>query len=452
MNTEFKTKKEPIDAIISPIQQFIKNEVSGSIVLFACTAIAIILANSPWKSEYVDFWHITLPFSLGHGAPTLDLHHLVNDGLMGIFFFVIGLEIKREVIGGELSDIRKAILPFAAGLGGMLVPAGIYFIINNGHEGANGWGIPMATDIAFALGLLAFLGNKVPLSLKIFLTALAIADDLGAVLVIAIFYTENIHWNVLAMGSVFLGILILFNKLGVRNTFMYGLVGIGGLWVAFLMSGVHATLAGVIAAMAIPARTKMDRENFSAKMTYLLNKFNQSKDNENKLITYEQLYLLESMRTMVKNSETPLQRLEHGMHKLVLFFIMPVFALANAGIELSGDLQSHVSSNVSLGIIGGLVLGKWLGIVGMTALAVKRGWSTLPEHCTMWHIYGVALLAGVGFTMSLFITKLAFHQEELVLQAKLGVIIASILAGFIGMMILRIAIKKNPYNSTSHSL
>jgi NhaA family Na+:H+ antiporter len=439
-------KKDPIDSLMSPIVKFIKLETSGSLVLFVCAAVAMILANSPLSDSYFHFWHTPITVGFGEAILSQDLHHWVNDGLMGIFFFVIGLEIKREIIGGELSSFKKAVLPLAAGFGGMVFPALIYLVFNLGHEGVDGWGIPMATDIAFALGILSILGNRVPLSLKIFLTALAIADDLGAVLVIAFFYTSEIHFNILLLGAGIFGIMILMNRLGVRNTFVYGLFGIGGLWLAFLLSGVHATLAGVLAALAIPARTKINETLFVIKIDNLLAKFKTTKNNGTSLITTEQLYLLDNMKKSVLECETPLQKLEHRMHKLVIFFVMPVFALANAGLVLNKELFLNFSSPVTLGIMFGLIVGKFLGIVLLCKLMVKLKWAELPSNCGWNHIYGTALLAGVGFTMSLFITKLAFASETFELQAKLGVIAASIIAGVTGFLILRFSTQKNQEN------
>jgi len=435
-----KSKRgERIELLLSPVNAFIKSESSSGIILFICAAAAMVLANSPLSTEYFHFWEYELSISFGSNSLSQDLHHWVNDGLMGIFFFVIGLELKREIIGGELSTPRKAVLPFAAGLGGMLVPALFYFIFNKGGEGVHGWGIPMATDIAFALGIMALLGKRIPLSLKVFLTALAIADDLGAVMVIAFFYTSNIEFYNLLIGGGFFGALVLMNYLGVRNTFAYGLIGIGGVWLAFMLSGVHATIAGVLAALAIPARTRIDENLFSRKMDMLLEKFKLSKPNKNRLITSDQLHVLETMRKTVKASETPLQRLEHKMHALVAFFIMPVFALANAGIELKAEILGYFTSPVTLGIMVGLVIGKFVGIVFFSKLMVKLKWASLPEYCNWYHVYGVALLAGVGFTMSLFITKLAFANEEIIYQAKLGVMSASVIAGVLGFFVLRYA-------------
>lgn len=436
-------KKEPIDNILGPIYSFIKLEASGSIVLFICAAAAMILANSPLSELYFAFWHYDISLTFGPYELKQDLHHWINDGLMGIFFFVIGLEIKREVMGGELSSFKKAILPFAAGIGGMLFPALLFVAFNLGGEGKAGWGIPMATDIAFALGILAILGRSIPFSLKIFLTALAIADDLGAVLVIAFFYTSEIHFTVLLIGAGILGVMILLNKLGVRNTVAYGILGIGGLWLAFMLSGVHATLAGVLAAFAIPARTKIKKPLFQEKMGILLNKFTESKETSDSLISGEQLHVLEKMRNTVRASETPLQRLEHGMHGLVIYVVMPIFALANAGVIINAQLLSYFNAPITLGIIAGLTLGKFIGIVLMTRIMVKLKWAELPQNCSWLHIYGVALLAGVGFTMSLFITKLAFEDPIMIAQAKLGVITASLLAGFVGYGILKMAIRKS---------
>lgn len=435
---EAKENKAIIHKILSPIHYFIKEQSSGGIVLFVCAVTAMVLANLSLTAEaYAHFWHQEL--SIGFAGYTLShtLHHWVNDGLMAVFFFVIGLELKREIIGGELSSPKKAVLPIVAGLGGMIVPALIYVALNAGKPGANGWGIPMATDIAFALGIMALLGKRVPLTLKIFLTALAIADDIGAVLVIAFFYTSHIDFFSIALGASFLAVLMGMNYIGVRSTLVYGLIGIGGVWLSFLLSGVHATIAGVLAALAIPARTRFNEAAFIDKMKDKLQRFMALKPNENKLITTDQLQVLGSMQKLVTASETPLQRLEYSMHKWVLFFVMPVFALANAGIPFGGGEVSFVESSVSMGVFLGLLVGKVVGIFGAVMLLHRFANVHMPEQCTPLHILGVSFLAGVGFTMSLFVTELAFSSAELAYQAKLGILFASLLAGIAGFLILK---------------
>jgi Na+:H+ antiporter, NhaA family len=423
--------------LITPIQKFISNSTTSGIILFVSALIALIAANSPWAEEYHHLWEHKLSIGYDEFIISKDLHHWINDGLMAVFFFVIGLELKREIIAGELSNPKDAVLPLAAGLGGMVVPALFYLWLNPAGESSNGWGIPMATDIAFALGILYMLGDRVPLSLKIFLTALAIADDLGAVLVIAFFYTSNIDFFSLAVGAVFMAVLIIANLIGVRNTTFYGLIGIGGLWLAFLMSGVHATIAAVLAAFTIPAYVKFDEDTFSQSARKLMSAFDKAERTDDKLVSKEQLYVLEKFKFLSKEAMTPLQRLEHALHPFVAFVVMPVFALANAGVTFSGNFSDNVFSPVALGIIVGLIAGKTLGIIGMSKLMVKLKWANLPAGVRWPHIYGASLLAAVGFTMSLFITELAFTDPNYVLQAKIGILVASFIAGLAGYLVLR---------------
>lgn len=336
---ENKAKVEPIDRwVIEPIKDFINNSSTSGIILFSSAAIALLLANSPWSEEYHHFWHNSFSIGFGEHVLTKSLHHWINDGLMAIFFFVVGLELKREIIGGELSNPKNAILPIVAAVGGMLFPAIIYIFFNATGASIDGWGIPMATDIAFALGVLYLLGDRVPIQVKIFLTVLAIADDIGAVLIIAFFYTSNIDTESLIVGGVFLTVLIVANKVGVRNTLFYGIVGILGLWLAFLMSGVHATIAAVLAAFTIPANPKITEKGFYLKLDYLLNEFKLSKPNKFTTVTKEQLYILEEIGDYSKKALTPLQRLEHKMHPIVAFLIMPIFALCNAGVTIDSSV------------------------------------------------------------------------------------------------------------------
>jgi NhaA family Na+:H+ antiporter len=340
-------------------------------------------------------------------------------------------------MAGELSKPKDAVLPILAALGGMAVPALLYLLWNSTGETSNGWGIPMATDIAFALGILYLLGDRVPVSLKVFLTALAITDDLGAVMVIAFFYTSDISTISLLMGSVFLIVLVLANISGVRNTIFYGIVGIGGLWLAFLLSGIHATIAGVIAALTIPANVKIGDKNFVKKMNDLTNEFENSTPNNVTLVTPEQLYILDRIKQYSKAAMTPLQRLEHVMHPLVGFVVMPIFALANAGITFSDNFFDNLSSNISMGVIFGLALGKFIGIVGFSKILIRLKLATLPEGVNWRQMYGAAMLAGIGFTMSLFITDLAFVDSAYILQAKIGIFVASLLCGIGGYLTLR---------------
>lgn len=431
-------RKTKIDAwVIEPIGRFISNSTTSGIVLFASAVIALVMANSPWGEAYHHIWEHK--FSIGYDEHVISktLHHWINDGLMAVFFFVIGLELKREIMAGELSRPRDALLPLLAGLGGMAAPALIYLAFNSTGPAQDGWGIPMATDIAFALGILYMLGDRVPKSLKIFLTALAIADDLGAVLVIALFYTSDVSMVSLGVGAAFMVVLIAANLTGVRSPVFYGIVGIAGLWLAFLMSGIHATVAGVLAALTIPADVKVQDRTFVQEIRRLTREFEEAKPNNVTLVTKEQLHILGEIRFYSKAALPPLQRLEHAMHPLVAFVVMPVFALANAGVVFSGSFAENVGSYVTLGIIAGLVIGKFVGIAGITRIVVFLKLAKLPEGVTWRHLYGAALLASVGFTMSLFITELAFTDAGLILQAKFGILIASLIGGVAGYLLLR---------------
>ena len=429
---------DPIDKyLLIPMKRLNSSSTTSGILLFGSAVIALILANSPLKDAYHHFWEHTFTIGFSDFMVTKSLHHWINDGLMSVFFFVVGLELKREIMAGDLSKPKDAILPIFAALGGMVVPALLYLLWNSTGEASNGWGIPMATDIAFALGILYLLGDRVPTSLKVFLTALAIVDDLGAVMIIAFFYTSDISSTSLLIGGGFLAVLLLANILGVRSTVFYGIIGIGGLWMAFLFSGIHATIAGVIAALTIPANVKIGDKNFVKKMNDLTNEFEKSTPNSVTLVTPDQLHILGKIRRYSKAAMTPLQRLEHGMQPLVAYVVMPIFALANAGITFSGSFFDNLSSNISLGVIFGLVFGKFIGIVGFTKILIKLKLATLPEGVNWRKIYGTAMLAGIGFTMSLFITDLAFVDSAYILQAKIGIFAASLLCGIGGYLALR---------------
>lgn len=428
--------------IVNPLQKFINNSTTSGIVLFSSALIAIIISNSPWSTQFHDLWEIEFSIGFDGHFITKNLHHWINDGLMAVFFFVVGLELKREIVGGELKNPRNAILPITAAIGGMIFPAIIYLAFNPTGETSDGWGIPMATDIAFALGVLYLLGNKVPLSLKIFLTALAIVDDIGAVLVIAFFYTSDISFISLATGAIFLLILIVSNLIGVRNTVYYAIIGIGGLWLAFLMSGVHATIAAVLAAMTIPADVKVSEKIYVEKMNNLINKFKNEKPNKSTTVTNHQLHIIEDIRMYSKEALTPLQRLEHIMHPFVAFLIMPIFAFSNAGVSLSGDVLSQISSTVFFGVFFGLIIGKLIGVFGVVFILLKLKWVNLPEGMNKLHLLGVGFLASIGFTMSLFIGGLAFVDKTHIAEAKMGVLFASILASIAGYYIIKLANKK----------
>jgi NhaA family Na+:H+ antiporter len=425
----------PIDKITAPVNKFIHQEHTSGIVLFISVLVAIIWVNSPLQHFYHDLWDIKL--SLGFGGYILDhsLHLWINDGLMAVFFFVIGLELKREFMAGELSTIKKASLPMVAALGGMLVPALIYFFINKGTTAEHGWGIPMATDIAFALALLSIAGKHIPTSVKVFLSALAVADDLGAVLVIAIFYSSHIALMPLTIGMWLLVLLLIGNKLGIRSIIFYLVIGFG-VWVAFLLSGVHATIAGVLVAFTIPARTRINEKNYAESLRKLLFDFEKAIPNNSTLTTPEQHDTIEKIKELSMDAETPLQKVEFALHPWVAFVVMPLFALANAGIVIGSNFFSSLVNPVSLGVAVGLLAGKFIGVLLATWLMVKFG-AQLPAKASWKQIVGVALLAGVGFTMSLFISGLAFTHPEMIDQAKYGILLASLLAGVLGVMMLK---------------
>ncbi len=437
-------KLDPIDKFALPIQNFIQKEKSGGIVLGISVLVALYLANSPWSFQYFHFLENKFGFVFNDVSfLKYSFHHWINDGLMSVFFFVVGLELKREIVAGELSNPRKALLPIGAALGGMLVPAIIYFAFNPAGEANNGWGIPMATDIAFALGVLHLLGKRIPLSLKIFLTALAIVDDLGAVLVIAFFYTSDISVVSLLAGLVFVLVMFIGNKMGVRNILFYALVGIAGVWIAFLLSGVHATIAAVLAAFTIPSNVGINEGIFIKRINASLDRFRKITPNDKVTLTGEQIHQLEKIKIDTNCAIPLLQRLEHAMHPFVTFFVLPVFAMANAGVSLNIDVQALFSTNVALGVGFGLLLGKVGGIVGFTMFLVKLKVAPFPDGMNVKNLFGIALLASIGFTMSLFITSLAFTSEALITQAKIGIFIASIIGGVLGYLVLRTE-KKQP--------
>jgi NhaA family Na+:H+ antiporter len=423
------------------ILSFIKEESLGGFILIGITIIALIWANSPFYHSYHYLWHeMQVGFSFGEFRLESSLGHWINDGLMATFFFMIGLEIKREVLAGELSSIKKAGLPIFAAIGGMLVPAAVYALINMYQpEYLSGWGIPMATDIAFALALMAMLGKRVPISLKIFLTALAIADDLGAIMVIAIFYTESINMMELLNAGFFLIVLFGANRLGVRNTIFYALVGGIGVWTSFLFSGVHATIAGVLIAFTIPVRPKISEQTFIERLSSCLDVFKKIDPNDNSLLTQKQAHVIADIGQHVDDANTPLQRLEHALHPVSVYFILPIFALANAGVHIQGDFFDMLFHPIALGIMGGLVLGKFLGVSVFTYLFVKLKLGILPEGVRWQHIYGMAFLAGIGFTMSMFIAGLGFEDQRFEEIAKVGILAASIIAAVLGVSLLRTA-------------
>jgi NhaA family Na+:H+ antiporter len=428
--------------VISPFERFLAGTTSGGIVLIVATIAALVLATSLGGDTIHHVWERDLSLaSGGRFRLELSLHHWVNDGLMTLFFLLVGLELKHEVLVGELSSARDAALPVIAALGGMVVPAVIYAALNAGTPTAAGWGIPMATDIAFAVGIMVLLGDRVPRNLIVFLTALAIADDLGAVLVIAIFYTAELDISALrACGALFV-LLVIFNRGGVKHPLPYALVG-ALLWYYMLASGVHATLAGILLAITIPARAAHTPKEFEERLKQLHDELHADRADlstpDDPLRNDKMAGIAIATESAAATVQSPLLRMEHALGPWVTFGVIPVFALANAGIDLSaiqwGDVRS---SSLAIGIIAGLVIGKFIGIAFFSWIAVKVGVGKLPTGVTWPHVLGASCLAGIGFTMSLFIAQLAFVQPELIEQAKLGILVASVVAGMIGYAWLR---------------
>jgi Na+:H+ antiporter, NhaA family len=438
---DHQSPRAPIDRLIRPFQVFAKNKLAGAILLLGATAAALIWANSPWAASYTALLGLKVTAGAGSFVVSKPLLLWINDGLMGFFFFVVGLEIKRELLAGELATLRKATLPIAAAVGGMGIPALIYLLFNRGGPGANGWGIPMATDIAFALGILALLGDRVPTGLKVLLTALAIVDDIGAILVIAIFYTQGIALASLAVGGALFVASIVANIAGVRSTVVYFLLGMA-VWLAFLKSGVHATLAAVLMAMTIPSRTRVPGEQVIDRLVALLDALRSAGvTGGRRMLTQPQQHVVHGMERLLEDASAPLQRLEHGLVGLVTFVVLPIFALANAGVALGDGLGQAIRSPICLGIIAGLFLGKQLGVLGFSWLVVKLGLAALPDRVSWRQVHGVGVLAGIGFTMSLFVAGLAFPgaagQQDV---AKLGILAASLLSGLVGVLLLRGAV------------
>jgi NhaA family Na+:H+ antiporter len=434
-------RETPLAHVLSPLEEFMHASAAGGVVLLGAATLAVALANSPLAGAYDAAIHTTLGVSLGPFALQETLQHWVNDGLMAIFFFLIGLELKREALVGELSDRRAALLPVVAAAGGAVAPALIYLAINQGGPGAVGWGVPMATDIAFALGVLALLGGRVPFGLKVFLTAVAIVDDLLSVLVIALFYSGGISLPALGAGLAVLGLLAALNALGVRRLLVYAALG-GVVWLAFLQSGVHATVAGVLVALTVPARRRIDAPTFAAHVDDLLSRFQPDGDRARgpMLTDQQQQDVVMELEDVCEGALAPLQRAEHALHAWVAFVIMPVFALVNAGVTISPAALAGGGLPVALGVALGLLIGKPVGLLGAAWLAVRAGLAWLPPGVGWRQMAGVGCLAGIGFTMSIFIATLGFGDESPLLNAaKLGIFAASAIAGVVGFALLRAA-------------
>ncbi len=428
--------------VATPFERFIHAQTTTGIILIFMTILALILANSPLTESYAHFFHTKVDLNIGSWALSHTLHHWINDGLMAIFFFVIGLEIKREVSVGELSNIKVAILPILSAVGGMLFPALIYLFMTQGTPESNGWGIPMATDIAFAISALVLLGKRIPTALVTFLVALAIVDDLGAVLVIAIFYTEQIQFLPLALaGGAFL-VMVAFNRFGIHMVLPYFIMGIL-MWLFMLESGVHATIAGVISAMAIPSTPKEAPKDFSRETKNLLEEYDNYPASDNHLLNEQQKAILSNIKDRINAIGTPASRLEHDLHLPVALIVIPLFALANAGIAIDfSSMATTIMQPVSMGIILGLILGKVIGIFGVAWLAIKFNIAKLPKNSSMSQLFGVAFLGGIGFTMSIFVSDLAFiNTPELIFQAKVGILVASLFSGLFGYFWLRFVAK-----------
>lgn len=434
---------------ISPIEEFTKNQVAGGIILIGCIIVALFLANSGLKDTYERVIHFMIGFNFGGSQFEKPVLHWINDGLMTIFFLVVGMEIKREVLVGELAGFKKASLPVIAALGGMLVPGLIYFLMNSTGAVSRGWGIPTATDIAFAVGVLTLLGKRVPGPVVTFLLALAIADDLGAVVIIGIFYTHEFYINYLIIAAALLGVLMLFNTLGVRAITAYLVVGLF-VWIAFLQSGIHATLAGVLVAMIIPTRPKYHPVKFSDDVRCLIDRFDKHSSPGNKnsygwsaFSNHNQAQIIEEMEILVDGVASPLRKLEHALSPLVSFAIIPLFALSNAGVTVHLEqFGSLFHDSVTLGVMCGLVFGKFIGISLATWVSVKLGIGKLPKGASFMHILGVGMLGGIGFTMSMFVTELAFGGvEERLVAAKTGIFLASAIAGALGYSWFRFFVK-----------
>ena len=420
-----RVRRSRLAPLFRPLQAFFAAKSAGSVLLLAASLIALATANSPWSVGYAHFWHTELGLNLGGANRSLSLEHWINDGLMAVFFLLVGLEIKRELVVGELASWRRAALPVAAALGGMVVPALIYASLNWRGAAASGWAIPMATDIAFAVGVLALVGKGVPTAMKVLLLAIAIVDDLGAVIVIALFYTADVSLPALGVAASFFAALIVLNVFRVQRLLPYLLLGIG-LWAATLASGVHATIAGVLLAFTIPAVAQA-----------FLPVFGEAEEFDRRTAQPQAGMPVPLEEVSHQPQPSPLVRLEHALLRPVSFVILPLFALANAGVDLRSGLNEALSSTVTWGVSLGLLLGKPIGILAASLIAVKCGLAAMPAGSTRRQFFGISLLCGIGFTMSLFLTNLAFPNDEAHrTAAKLAIMGASVLAGVVGAFVI----------------
>ncbi len=424
------------------ISKWFSADYSLGLLLIFMVLLAMGWANSPWGDSYFHLWETRFTIGFENAKLNGTLHQWVNDALMAHFFFLVGLEIKKEIIDGELSTLKKASLPILAALGGMVFPALIYLAFNFGGDGAMGWGIPMATDIAFALGLISLVGSRISKSLKTFLTALATVDDLGAILVIAVFLTPEIDMGSLLSAGIYFIILMLGNIIGIRSMWFYLIVGFLGLWIAVLFSGVHATLAGVLAAFAIPSSTKITEGSYKKILATFSEKFETTCNKDSSLLNNSQKEIIEEVIDKSEEAISPLQHLQHRISPFINFVVLPMFAFANAGVLIEGDVLEMILHPVSLGIIMGLFIGKLMGILVISRVTVKMKIGTLPQDTNWNKMIGLGLIGGIGFTMSLFIADLAFDNEFLLQRAKLGVLIGSLISGVSGIFWFRFATKK----------
>lgn len=439
------TRELIADQIFKPTQRFFRKEASSSLLLLGATIAALIWANSQIGDTYHRFWHTEVSVVFGDYNVSKTLVHWINDGFMALFFFTVGLEIKREILVGELASPRKALLPAISAVGGMVVPGLIYLAFNFGSEYSSGWGIPMATDIAFALGALALFGRKLPLGLRVFLAAFAIADDLGVVFIIALFYTKEIVWQYIVICIFLVLLLAVANFLWIRWALLYALLGLA-IWFFILGSGVHPTVAGIIVSLFIPARGRYDTDRFLQNVNQLMDKF-QCEDQScgySILLNQEHLYAVHALEMACHDVETPLQRLLHTLHPWVAFLILPVFALSNSGLIFNEiNLSEAALHSVSLGVVFGLVFGKPIGIGLFSYLAVKSGAASLPEGVGWAHILGAAMLGGIGFTMSLFISDLSFSFPQILDYSKMAILAGSVLSAIVGIAFLGFVCVRN---------
>jgi NhaA family Na+:H+ antiporter len=428
-----------LDRLVTPFEEFIHRQTTSGMILLAMSVVAVVLANSPLRDAYLHLTHTPVGFRIGGAALEMTWLHLVNEGLMVFFFFVVGLEIKRELWVGELSEPRKALLPILAALGGMLTPALFYMSLNPAGDFARGWGIPMATDIAFCVSALVLLGRRIPQALTIFLVSLAIVDDIGAVIVIAVFYTQSIHLPALGWAVLVFAVLVAFNLSGIRRTLPYALAGVL-LWMFLFKSGVHATITGILVAFCTPARARYSPDSFLANLEESIARYRASSGKDkNVLANMELQSVLNRLDDEVRLADSPLRRMENRMHLPVALLVIPLFALTNAGIEMEwGSIAGTLRHPVTLGVVSGLFLGKMAGIFLFSWAGIRLGWVSLPSGVSTRHLLGVGLLGGIGFTMSIFIAELSFpDNREALLMAKSGIMLASLLSALAGYLWLR---------------